>query len=131
MSPTHDDWDQHLVAAEFAVDNAYHPSIGTTPFMLNYGQDPRNPAGLRMTKIDSPEAIKVSSTLEERLVRAKGFLEAVQQRQKALADEGRREVHSRRPIRHAFDPECPHEGTLDTEADAEVDKPIQDSSEGG
>ena len=32
---------------------------------------------------------------------------------------------------HVFDPERPHEGTWDTEAHAEVDRPIQDSSEGG
>ena len=43
VSPSHDDWDEHLDIAEFAYNNAYHESIKTTPFRLTYGFDPRNP----------------------------------------------------------------------------------------
>ena len=38
INPTHDDWDEHLTAMEFAINNAFQQSIGTTPFRLTYGQ---------------------------------------------------------------------------------------------
>ena len=44
-SPSQDDWDEQLAAAEFAINNAYHESTLTTPFMLNSGQHPRLPLG--------------------------------------------------------------------------------------
>ena len=30
INPTHDDWDEHLMAIEFAVNNAFQQSIRTT-----------------------------------------------------------------------------------------------------
>ena len=39
----HTEWDQCLAAAEFAINNSFHESIGTTPFRLNFGRDPRLP----------------------------------------------------------------------------------------
>ena len=90
IDPTHDDWDEHLTAAEFAINNAYQESIKTTPFMLNYGQNPLTPASLRIPRIQNPEALTLTGTLQERLARAKRFLEAAQQRQRAYADKGRR-----------------------------------------
>ena len=91
VSPTHDDWDQHLAAAEFAVNNSIHESTNSTPFKLNYGQNPLTPASLRIPRAESPCALKVTTTLQERLTRAKKFLEAAQQRQKRYADEKRRD----------------------------------------
>ena len=90
IDPTQDDWDEHLTAAEFAINNAYQESIKTTPFMLNYGQNPLTPASLRIPRIQNPEALTLNGTLQERLARAKRFLEAAQQRQRAYADKGRR-----------------------------------------
>ena len=43
VNPMLNDWDDHLDAVEFAVNNAWQESIRTTPFMLNYGQQPRLP----------------------------------------------------------------------------------------
>ncbi len=40
MSPIQDDWDEHLAAAEFAVNNAKHESTRASPFYLNFGQHP-------------------------------------------------------------------------------------------
>ena len=40
VEPTQDDWDEHFTAAEFAINSAYQQSIKTSPFMLNYGQNP-------------------------------------------------------------------------------------------
>ena len=49
VSSTHDDWDEYLSNAEYAINNAWHESIQTTPFMLNYGQHPRGPLALPQT----------------------------------------------------------------------------------
>ena len=43
VSPQQHDWDTHLAAAEFAINNSYQESIKTTPFRLNTGRDPRTP----------------------------------------------------------------------------------------
>ena len=90
ISPTHDDWDEHLTAVEFAINNAYQQSIGTTPFRLTYGQNPLTPVSLRIPKVENPQALNVTQSLQERLQQAKQCLEAAQQRQKAYADSGRR-----------------------------------------
>ena len=42
----HDDWDQLLAPAEFAINNAENSSIQNTPFMLNYGRHPWLPANM-------------------------------------------------------------------------------------
>ncbi|CAL8469368.1 g8909 [Coccomyxa elongata] len=86
VDPAQDDWDEHLTAAEFAINNAYQESIRTTPFMLNYGQNPLTPASLRIPRIQNPEALTLSSTLQERLARAKMYMGSAQQRQRAYAD---------------------------------------------
>ena len=92
ISPTQDDWDEHLTAIEFAINNAYQQSIGTTPFRITYGQNPLTPVSLRIPKVENPIALQVNETLQERLQRAKKCLEAAQQRQKAYADQSRRPV---------------------------------------
>lgn len=43
VSSTHDDWDVLLGGAELAISSACHCVIDFTPFMLNYGQEPRLP----------------------------------------------------------------------------------------
>ena len=40
MSPSHDDWDDHLDMAKFASNDAWQESVQEAPFMLNYGQHP-------------------------------------------------------------------------------------------
>jgi transposase InsO family protein len=37
------EWKDFLAMAEFAVNNSVHPAIHTTPFLLNYGVNPRHP----------------------------------------------------------------------------------------
>ena len=46
----HDDWLSSLSLAEFAYNNNVHSSIGHSPFVANYGFDPRTPYNL----IDPP-----------------------------------------------------------------------------
>ena len=40
VSPIQDDWNEHLDAAEFAVNNSWHESVRNTSVMLNAGQTP-------------------------------------------------------------------------------------------
>ena len=42
VSPYHDDWDEHLDMAEFAINDAWQEFVQGTPFMLTYGQHPFN-----------------------------------------------------------------------------------------
>ena len=92
INPMHNDWDEHLSAVEFAINNSYQESIQMSPFMLVYGQNPLTPTTLRVSGIDNPKALKVSTTLMERIAAAKLALTAAQQRQKANADKKRGDV---------------------------------------
>jgi hypothetical protein len=49
-----DDWDEHLTAAEFAVNNTRSRVTGFTPFMLDTGRDPRTPSLIQIdTRLES------------------------------------------------------------------------------
>ncbi|MGQ3285972.1 DDE-type integrase/transposase/recombinase, partial [Bosea sp. (in: a-proteobacteria)] len=65
VSPHHDDWDQHLTAAEFAYNASVQASTGYTPFRLNSGQEPYTPLTLSVP----PSAVQGDSES------ASGFLE--------------------------------------------------------
>jgi hypothetical protein len=82
-------WDLHLSAAEFAINNSYHESIGTTPFRLNCGRDPRLPLSLSGSS-RVPSAASFADRIEKGLVSARKHLQAAQQRQKHYADQKRR-----------------------------------------
>jgi hypothetical protein len=93
ISPSQDYWDEWLPQAEFSVNNVWQESIKNTPFMLNFGQQPRsslNESGGREVRV--PQASNFAKTLEENLARAKASLLAARSRQKLFADERRREV---------------------------------------
>jgi hypothetical protein len=85
------DWDKCLTAAEFAINNAFHESIGTTPFRLNYGKDPRLPLSIPGST-SFPAASQFADRMAEGLLQAKRCLQAAQQRQKLYYDSGRRDV---------------------------------------
>lgn len=53
IGTTHDDWDEHLVAVEFAINNAYQQRTRTTPLRLTYGQNPPTPVSLRIPKVEN------------------------------------------------------------------------------
>jgi len=55
-NPTLDDWDEHLDAVEFAVNNAWQEFIRTTPFFLNYGLRPHTPA-----KVELPSKVPAAA----------------------------------------------------------------------
>ena len=89
------DWDEHLAAAELAINGAVHASTGFTPFYLNFGQDVSLPldraiAGLRPST--NPTATERVERLRSDLDRARSNIEKAQQRQSKYADQHRREV---------------------------------------
>ena len=43
VSPTVTNWDELLVHAQFAINNAWQESGENTPFYLNHGRHPRTP----------------------------------------------------------------------------------------
>lgn len=86
----HSSWATCLPTAEFAINNAYHDSIGTTPFRLNKGYDPPLPLSIPNSKV--PKANDWVQGMQQALVDARRCMQAAQQRQKQYYDEGRRDV---------------------------------------
>ena len=90
------DWDEHLAAAELAVNNSKHASTGFTPFYLNSGREVSMPldqavAGLRPSSLN-PEAADRIRRLQADLTQAREHIERAQQRQAKYADQHRRAV---------------------------------------
>jgi hypothetical protein len=67
IHPSQTDWDEHLLAAEFAYNNSVNASTGFTPFYLTNGQHPRTPLAL-LNPRQSAEHVR-SPTAEELLER--------------------------------------------------------------
>lgn len=99
IAPDQTNWDRLLPLIEFAINNSYHESIRTTPFMLNYGREPATPLkrllaeDWRISKRDKvPRAHEFIQQMREAHTKAAQCLRAAQQRQKAYADQKRRDV---------------------------------------
>ena len=90
VSPAQNDWDQLLASAEFAVNDTYQASIGTTPFFMTYGQHPLTPVRAAFNKSNVPAAVDFASVIQQAVQRGKALLQAAQQRQKAYYDSKRR-----------------------------------------
>ena len=86
------DWDLHLTAAEFAINNAPSVSTGQSPFYLNYGYHPLTPATIELDPIIGNQgAIDFMQRWEQDLSRAKQLLQQAQERQKKFADQRRQD----------------------------------------
>ena len=48
VSPTQDDWDEHLPQIEFAINNAHHEGLKSTPFYMNYRRHPSTPLTVQL-----------------------------------------------------------------------------------
>ena len=94
VSPYHDDWDEHLVSAEFAYNDAVNASTGYTPFYLNSGRHPRTPLAMFCTPVtdQGSEAVKeYAARLRLDLSHARESLQAAQVRMAKYADLKRRD----------------------------------------
>ena len=77
IDPSQTDWDQHLPAVEFAINNSWKESIKETPFSLNSGQHPLVPINLLDGPTVVPTATKLMNSLRERINDAKLCLQQV------------------------------------------------------
>ena len=90
-----EEWDQHLTAAEIAVNNSVQASTGFTPFFLNYGRHPHLPLNTAMRDVglcNNPAAAETVKQLHENIERAKMHLRRAQETQKEFADRKRQDV---------------------------------------
>eukprot|EP00983_Pelagomonas_calceolata_P010548 342161-Pelagomonas_calceolata.AAC.1 len=92
VSPQQEDWDTHLAAAEFAINNSYRESIRTTPFRLSCGKDPRTPLSWAIRKLSKVSAVEdFTKAMQDDIQKAKAALQAAKHRQKSQADKKRRD----------------------------------------
>jgi hypothetical protein len=90
-----DEWDQHLTAAEIAINNSVQASTGFTPFFLESGRHPHLPLNTAMRDAglcNTPAAAKTIEQLHEDIEKAKQHLRKAQQSQKEFADRRRTDV---------------------------------------
>ena len=89
------DWEDHLAAAELAVNNARNATTGLSPFYMFYGREARLPLDLALTPLTkaraSPSAADALARWRAALVRAQETTKTAQLRQKKYADAQRRE----------------------------------------
>jgi hypothetical protein len=93
VSPYQDDWDEHLLAVEFAYNSSEHASTKFAPFYLMYGQHPVVPLTLLTpgAQAVARDAGDVLARMADDLKRARENLVEAKERQAAQANKGRRE----------------------------------------
>ena len=91
VGPFANTWEEAVGVAEFAMNNAWNDSIQNTPFMLNYGQHPRDPIS-RDLAARNPAVQKFIGDWDEQVSRARKCLLAAQQRHAAAVDGRRRDI---------------------------------------
>jgi hypothetical protein len=85
------DWDEKLIAVEFAVNNSTQESTGFTPFYLNSGQHPHFPLSMLTDKSDNEMAQSMLRGLRDNIAVAKTNLTAAQEKQSKFANQSRRD----------------------------------------
>ncbi|KAJ9509668.1 hypothetical protein QJQ45_011337 [Haematococcus lacustris] len=95
VSPHHDDWDQHLTAAEFAYNASVQASTGYSPFRLNSGQEPHTPLTLTVPSSavqgNSESASAFLQRMASDIASATHHLVKAQERQTTYANKKRRD----------------------------------------
>ena len=93
VSPTHDDWDEHLTQIEFAINNAHHEGLKNTPFYMNYRRNPLTPLTAQLPVASSassagkiPKVYQLTRNQTIFLTRARRCLQSAQDRQKYYFD---------------------------------------------
>ncbi len=92
VSADQSDWDIHLDAAEFAVNNSWQESVQNTPFMLNYGQHPNTPLSMLFDPGKVPAASDFVKRIRNGIAKAKECLLKAQARQASYANKTRQDV---------------------------------------
>lgn len=94
VNANHTDWDQKLIALEFAYNSKQHASTGFTPFYLNSGRHPRVPAALLNERGGenprNPDAKALIDRLRKALTVARANLERTRETMAKWANQRRR-----------------------------------------
>ena len=95
VSPLGTDWDLHLAQAEYAINDAWHASLQTTPFVLTYGEPPASQLDLYLDAATgqeggNPTARRFVMRWRELLQHARKCVAQAQARYKQAFDAGRR-----------------------------------------
>jgi len=94
VNDQHNDWHEHLTAAEIAYNNTVNKATGFSPFYLNYGFHPRTPATMLAAQESTssvPNATHFVETLHDNLTKAVAHLGKAQAQQVTYPD--RRRIH--------------------------------------
>lgn len=105
IEPRQKDWDEHLAAAEFAINDSVHASTGLTPFQVVYGESPMSHMDLFLDEISKTSLPAIKDRNEQRaaahqfmqkwrqnLNEARQAMERAQAVQKEHFDRNRRDV---------------------------------------
>ena len=79
VSPSQDDWDLRLPCCEFAINNAWNQSTGSTPFFVKFGEHPRSPINVDVV-CKLPAADAFVGRIKDAVSRAHDSLLYAQQR---------------------------------------------------
>jgi hypothetical protein len=88
IGPTHKDWDAKLTMAQFALNNSYSASIGSSPFYFVLGFHPKTPFTHQLMDDDGPvpDATAFALARNEQLLEAQRHLKRAQARMKLYYD---------------------------------------------
>ena len=95
VSPFHNDWDDRLAIAEFAINDSVHASTGVTPFFASMGFHPRVPLAFISQPAHKPGPENVKAFTRRRQEEVKQIQQAMrkaQERQAHYANQHRREA---------------------------------------
>ena len=97
VSPFHDDWDEHLLTAEIAINDSPNQSTGMTPYFLSMGLHPRTPLSLILpsntaTNKRAERADEFIDRRQKDFNHAKESIKRAQERQARYANRGRLDV---------------------------------------
>ena len=82
VNPMANDWDDHLDAVEFAVNNSWQESVKATQFVFNYGLNPITPTSLPLQS-RVPAALQFSQDWQMTVQEARTLLAGAEQRYSA------------------------------------------------
>ncbi len=96
VTPAHDNWDQLLDVAEYAINSGYNSSTKSTAFEIVYGFRPKSPFGRAVEAMtDDSRSQLAMDTVRDRKAdfdRIRSLLQSAQDKQKEYADKRRRPV---------------------------------------
>jgi hypothetical protein len=88
----HDDWDDHLTAAEIAINNSVAQSTGFSPYFLNYGRHPLFPMTSILPSTPNETVAQTIRHMHDNIELAKDSIAQSQSRQQQFANLRRRDV---------------------------------------